>query len=673
MNEKIETKPITLTPFKRFCMTIGELPTSYLETMSYYEMLLWFTKYLSDTVIPAIDNNAEALKEVQNLFLELQDYVNNYFDNLDISSEVNAKLDEMAESGQLQEIMADYLEAKAIFGFDTIADMKNAENLIDGSFAKTYGSNNLHDGIGYFYKVREVLNTDEIDELNLIALHDQSLVAERISSYVIGDTKNPIYYGADPTGTNDSAQAINECIQANKGSSIEFSIGTYLVNSTINLPYGMDEKVNINGNGATLKNTEDLTCLINVGFDKGTESANDVGFVSYIKDLNIDGSESDTTYCIDIVDGFKDLKLFNLRIFRFLNGVRIGTTSSSPADVLLTDSLLYGKGSEYDGVGVISNCTDNNIEMCRIYGFRKGFENYGSCVINQCHVLLRWEHQTSANYDPYARNGVEWNQYYPLTTFIESHHGCRIYNSVCDSMYKFLDIKTTENISVINNSYYNARDNVNMRVFDFNGNTTGNTIIKNNEIWCSHYNEGVVIYNTSQFDKFAQLIVKNNILRRMSNITNPGDIILSSVQTTTTASYPFIQDTWYVVKVISNTSPWTVINGDLFLGNWPWKIRIDLDVNGNVSDIHKFNSGSGESRWLIGAVKDGQNLYLCAKSVTDNFSTKAQFKITYSSEPTFCNYPLNVGGSNMVQSSKLLSDYTQNVPTVTERLYNVQS
>ena len=105
MNENIDKKPKFLPPFRKFCMTVGELPTSYAETMSYYEMLLWFTKYLGETVIPAINNNAEALKEVQDLFVELQEYVNNYFDNLDVQDEINNKLDDMADSGQLAEII----------------------------------------------------------------------------------------------------------------------------------------------------------------------------------------------------------------------------------------------------------------------------------------------------------------------------------------------------------------------------------------------------------------------------------------------------------------------------------------------------------------------------------------------------------------------------------------
>ena len=105
MNDKIEIKPQVISPLKKICMTIGELPTSYLETMTYYEMLVWFTNYLRDTIIPVVNNNGEAVTELQNLFVELQTYVNNYFDNLDVQEEINNKLDVMAQDGTLEKII----------------------------------------------------------------------------------------------------------------------------------------------------------------------------------------------------------------------------------------------------------------------------------------------------------------------------------------------------------------------------------------------------------------------------------------------------------------------------------------------------------------------------------------------------------------------------------------
>ena len=92
----------TIKPFKNFCMTIGALPSSYLESMSYYETLCWLCKYLENTINPAINNNAEALKE-------LQEYVAHYCDNLDVTQEIDDKLDAMAESGALAEIINEQL------------------------------------------------------------------------------------------------------------------------------------------------------------------------------------------------------------------------------------------------------------------------------------------------------------------------------------------------------------------------------------------------------------------------------------------------------------------------------------------------------------------------------------------------------------------------------------
>ena len=90
-----------LKPFKRLCVTIGNLPTAYIESMSYYECLTYLVKYLTNDVIPAVNNNTEAIKE-------LQDYVVHYFDNLDVQEEINNKLNEMAEDGTFDEICNRY-------------------------------------------------------------------------------------------------------------------------------------------------------------------------------------------------------------------------------------------------------------------------------------------------------------------------------------------------------------------------------------------------------------------------------------------------------------------------------------------------------------------------------------------------------------------------------------
>lgn len=104
----------TLKPFTRFCCSIGIIPASYLVAMSYEEQLLWLCDFLENTVIPTINNNGEAVTELQGLFIQLKTYVDNYFKNLDVQDEINNKLDEMAESGQLEAIIINYLQKISI-------------------------------------------------------------------------------------------------------------------------------------------------------------------------------------------------------------------------------------------------------------------------------------------------------------------------------------------------------------------------------------------------------------------------------------------------------------------------------------------------------------------------------------------------------------------------------
>ena len=54
----------TLDPkaFRGLITTIGELPSSFVDSMSYYEMIAWLVDYIKNNVIPAVNNNAEAIK-----------------------------------------------------------------------------------------------------------------------------------------------------------------------------------------------------------------------------------------------------------------------------------------------------------------------------------------------------------------------------------------------------------------------------------------------------------------------------------------------------------------------------------------------------------------------------------------------------------------------------------
>lgn len=177
-----------LKPFGKFIMTIGQLPASYLVSMTYEEQLIWLCNYLQNVVIPTVNNNGEAVEELQNLFIELKDYVDNYFDNLDVQEEINNKLDDMAESGELADIIAEFLTIGVLFTYDTALDLGNAQNLDDGTNAYILGKETYNDGKGAFYKIREIRITDVIDGDNIIAItNSEDLVAEKLPNYYINE------------------------------------------------------------------------------------------------------------------------------------------------------------------------------------------------------------------------------------------------------------------------------------------------------------------------------------------------------------------------------------------------------------------------------------------------------------------------------------------------------
>ena len=92
------------------------LPIVYDDSLSYYELLNKVVLYLNNTISDVataetnienindtVEHNMDALLTAYNL---LQGYVNDYFENLDVQEEINNKLDEMASSGALTDLLA---------------------------------------------------------------------------------------------------------------------------------------------------------------------------------------------------------------------------------------------------------------------------------------------------------------------------------------------------------------------------------------------------------------------------------------------------------------------------------------------------------------------------------------------------------------------------------------
>ena len=109
--------------FRFWCQKV--LPLVYDDSLSYYELLCKVVDYLNktmedvDTAVQDVENLNTAFGSLENhvnasetallqAYNDLQDYVNTYFNNLDVQEEINNKLDTMAEDGTLDELLLPY-------------------------------------------------------------------------------------------------------------------------------------------------------------------------------------------------------------------------------------------------------------------------------------------------------------------------------------------------------------------------------------------------------------------------------------------------------------------------------------------------------------------------------------------------------------------------------------
>jgi len=116
--------------FRFWCQKV--LPLVYDDSLSYYELLCKVVEYLNN-VIQAVNENTDDVANMRTELTEfetaihtevsdfktyvngkveeLETYMNNYFNNLDVQTEINNKLDTMANDGTLSAIVEPYLEA----------------------------------------------------------------------------------------------------------------------------------------------------------------------------------------------------------------------------------------------------------------------------------------------------------------------------------------------------------------------------------------------------------------------------------------------------------------------------------------------------------------------------------------------------------------------------------
>lgn len=327
-----------LRPFTKFCCTIGNIPTSYMISLSYEEQLLWLCDYLKNTVIPAINNNAEAITEVQTLVTTLQNTIKDYttqidnlttivndnnekveslgntvatYDskienlqtslqelkdyvyNLDVSEQVKNQIDSMIESGELTEKILGGLNLDTTI--DTTTNLINSTNTYkEGQVVHTLGYYNVNDKGNANFIIHNSKPTNKF----VITLNNG-----QFAEMIVDDYLNAKACGAKGNGTNDDSGIINNIISFMKNSDIKklyFPSGNYIINNTVTIYSDMtlfsDNKFQTNftqGSSSSMLDKPLFQTDITNGVQNEHITFQNLGFV---------GTGARTQYTIDIIN-----------------------------------------------------------------------------------------------------------------------------------------------------------------------------------------------------------------------------------------------------------------------------------------------------------------------------------------------------------------------------------
>lgn len=246
--------PFQLWVLNNFPFTINDF-----DSITQYQMLLKCLNFCKEQM----DVNEDLYKK----FNDLEDYVTNYFENLDVQDEIDNKLDEMALDGTLESIISAYLETKALLCFNTVNDLKGATTLSEGCYVRTLGYSSVSDGGNGIYLVRELINTDVIDNGELIPLTNYpTLVAQLVNQ----NTVYPEQFGAKGDSETNDNTAIDNCIKyAYKyNCSVKFNNDKIYIVDNITL----DKPINVDFNNAVIRSSGDdaETSVLNIGLESDT-------------------------------------------------------------------------------------------------------------------------------------------------------------------------------------------------------------------------------------------------------------------------------------------------------------------------------------------------------------------------------------------------------------------
>lgn len=574
--------PYKLTPFKLAVLQNFPYIEADFDALTDYGLLCKVVEYLNNVIANqnVVQENVTALN---NAFTELKNYIDTYFD-VELTERVDAKLNEFAENGTLEQMIAKYISNRFARTYNTVADMKSDTGLIAGMYVNTLGYYNINIGSAKYFI------SDNVTENDLYEILDNN-------KYAILQFDNNLIdvnaVGADNTATNDSSDIFNKVFKYinTRFCNNLFDINTVLTNGS----YRIDKQIEMppfakmTGSGYTI-------FLTNVN---GT-SAFWIHYLSSKRPTNFPGNKLQYQYAnlIDYPLGclFKNVdgKLQN-------DCIEIGEHSDLGTNYNVSRTKLCNFSIQNYNIGLhlnvfnvfISNFERLQIETnnicCEFSTNNQIRVNAGehilfdNCLLSGAKYCFLWK---TPGFDlEVVNSSLDFNEYVVSDPFAKGYHKIAISNSHIEGNNHLVGTMGFPNlINIINN-----------RILLMLDGTNKNELVT--------YNDADSSVDTSLLANKGYLYLLNNYI----NITKSQEIGTTNPEFSTYNSYINIIDIDNIYQDANKRS--FINNGNLLKGLFD-----DLE-DGNIT-ITTGNSYANNN-YLTTIAK--QNLKDTAKVVTDNY------------------------------------------------------
>lgn len=369
-------KTLTRIPlFRRAVLQSFPFIEEDFDALNDYELLCKVVEYLNN-VIKQQNLVGENTDELLRVYLALKNYVDSYLNDETLQPLINNKLDEMAESGQLEQIIEQFLQSTAIWSFNTVSEMQEATNLINGSTVETLGYYSINDGGGALYKITNTLSATDIqEELNdnlyatlivknkLLNIKQLGAKGDGISddTDIITKAINYFHVGTDEDNQNYATALLRNYPDA--GGTIYFPKGVYCISSTIKIPCYVD----VDFGYSTIKAISGGTFTSDYMFSVNSYSLNSwtygyVGRKGFIKNATIDGNNINNIKGFYIFDPHK---IENIIFSKMYNSLRFGPTSTIYIDGVNVNrcDFINAQGTEYQ---ILKQCQGENTKFTNL-------------------------------------------------------------------------------------------------------------------------------------------------------------------------------------------------------------------------------------------------------------------------------------------------------------------